>query len=325
MSHAFPVRQTTSAVRGLALLAACFLAWSLLLPDGARAATTDVTSGVFTNFYGNTGDATPPTDTNSSNRDYTLGNGSSGPTISGNEVAGGQTVSDTTSGTASNNALTINGGTSFTNTGYISIYGGRVPGASSTGNANSNSVTFGGTNFTTSGNIIVYGGRAHGSGNAVSNIVTISSGNTNDFSRIYGGYANNGNVTGNTVNIAGGGQIGAITGGVANSSGDAGANGAANVVNVTGGSANILNGIMGGTTGGPNPTGSASYNEVHIGSGYSGTIGGDVVGGWVTSAGRTHLFNIFVRYRLPAYAHCRPILPFFAAVGCWPWAISYPA
>ncbi|MDR1044836.1 MAG: hypothetical protein LBP33_06930 [Candidatus Adiutrix sp.] len=268
---------------GLYFFAACFLAWSLFSPGGAMAANTtinDNTSGPYTGLYGNDGTATTPTaDTYASGNMLVLGNGYTGPTITDTSVvtvAGGYAPGNS-NGDSSSNTLTINSGTSFTATGFTNIYGGRV--AAGSGNAAGNTVTMG--DFTQgSGNVVVYGGRAHGSGNASTNGVTIGSGNTNDFSGIYGAYANSGNAISNTVTINGGGQIAFVNGGYS-ADGNAGGSGVGNVVNISGGNANILNGIGGGNSN-SGSSGSASYNEVNIGSGYTGTIGGNVHGGWVS-------------------------------------------
>jgi autotransporter-associated beta strand protein len=190
--------------------AALLAALALNLPGVAFATETtipDNTNGPYAKIYGNSGDATDPVNdasTTSSDNKLTLGNGTTGPTITGSPVAnviGGQDP-DVNNAGASGNELTINGGTEFTTAAYI--YGGQV--ASGSGDATGNTVTING--FTSSGgDISVYGGQSY-SGNATGNTVIIATtGET--YNNIYGGQRNNsGDIfTGNTLKLAAGNTI----------------------------------------------------------------------------------------------------------------------
>ncbi|MDR0576452.1 MAG: autotransporter-associated beta strand repeat-containing protein, partial [Candidatus Accumulibacter sp.] len=94
--------------------------------------------------YGNSGTSTPPVDdTAASNNALTLGNGTTGPVFTGSpaNIYGGYAPS---SGSASNNTLTVNGGTTISGN-VITLYGGYSNG----GNATGNTVTINGGTFTT--------------------------------------------------------------------------------------------------------------------------------------------------------------------------------
>ncbi|GHU17715.1 hypothetical protein FACS189475_01980 [Betaproteobacteria bacterium] len=252
----------------------------LLSPNAALAADTTVTTGSFTNLYGNTGDASTPADATSNGNKLTLGDSGSGPSITHSaisRVSGGETATGTTNGTANNNQVIINAGTNFSGANAKWIRGGYV-GAGS-GTASNNTVTI--NQFTQgSGPVYVWGGFADWSAGAATgdvsgNGVTIGAGNTNTFGNIYGGESDSGALTSNTVSIAGGTTINGVYGGWGDTSANAGGSvGTANKVNITGGSAAITS-----VTGGQSESGFANYNEVNIESGYTGTISVAVNGG----------------------------------------------
>jgi hypothetical protein len=131
----------------------------------------------------------------------------------------------------------------------------------------------------------VVGAIAYGSGNAVTqNTVTINGGFVeNDviggWARSDGSTATTSNVTSNTVTISGGEIGGNVIGGwIENTKGTASVE--KNEVNITGSAeVNIGGNVYGGRV--LTSTGNAFGNKVTIAVSGGGTIGGDIIGGWV--------------------------------------------
>ncbi|MDR0576330.1 MAG: hypothetical protein LBI87_02040, partial [Candidatus Accumulibacter sp.] len=225
-------------------------------------------------LYGNSGTTTPPSDaTAASNNTLTLGNGSAGPSFTGNNrhIYGGYTSSYP--GNANNNTLTVKGGTSFDdNSGF---YGGRASTAS--GYASDNTVTVEpGVTYPMGGAFYIHGGMSNGM--ASGNQVSVMSGDNGNFVEVSGGYSN-GAATRNSVTIEGGRGFSNVYGGYS-VSGDAGGSGAGdgNTVNITGGNAGIQS-IYGGFS---NSGGAALGNTVTFDV-YSGTVSSSVYGGYSAS------------------------------------------
>ncbi|MDR1398191.1 MAG: autotransporter-associated beta strand repeat-containing protein [Desulfarculales bacterium] len=272
----FPPARPTLAARAPVFFAVVFLAGNLFSPGGAMAADTTIIGGTYTGIYGNSGTAAvpPDSDPNANGNTLTLGNGSAGPTISNSSItiAGGSALGTSagSSGSASGNRLTVNHGTSLAASAGIAFIGGLA--GWSSGNANNNTVIIDGFDQSND-NVVIDGGVSYSNGEASANNVTINSGNTNNFAGIFGGLAD-GAAQSNTVTINGGGEINGSIAAGSSSYGFAGGSADHNIVNISGGSANIQSGGTFSTIwGGFSRYGSASYNEVHIGSGYTGTIG----------------------------------------------------
>ena len=269
------------------ILAAVMAAGSLGLYVAAPAAADDYTvkkdgeiisSGTFTNVYGNGHSFTINGGTINGNV-YGVGkNGYNGDASGGNvtisgyselgQVRGGYSYSreayDNTVNISGNAKVTGNvyGGVSYSGEAYnntVNISGGSVTndvygGNSSDGSANGNIVNISGGSVTN----YVYGGKSF-VGSAYGNIVNISGGSVSG--DVYGGYSEIGSAYGNIVNISGGSVSGDVYGGYSEI-------GSANnnVINISG-SADITNANLFGYGGyGTNATG----NTLTI-DGWSGT------------------------------------------------------
>ncbi|MDR1276584.1 MAG: autotransporter-associated beta strand repeat-containing protein [Candidatus Accumulibacter sp.] len=262
MRHALPRSIPHSfAVFGLA---ACPLAWSLFLPNGAMAANNTFTindGGTYTHIFGNyngqgsiqTG--TDPTSGTSSENEITL----TSATVSG-DVVGGQGYSG--SSDTNSNKVFINGG-SFT-AGDRGIFGGYT--GISGGTANSNEITL---NAMTGSLGTVHGGTSEEGGSANNNTVTINAGTIGN---IHGGVAQgiSATATGNAVNINGGTVTVAVVGGQGGGGGST-----ANIVTIKNGAlvtANVFGGIS---------TTNSNTNTVTIDNSFTGNITGDIYGGYI--------------------------------------------
>ena len=198
--------------------------------------------------------------TDATNNRVTITGGTVGTVDSSSSVYGGYSSSSGYGGEVSGNTVTITGGKV---TGYV--YGGRI----SVGAATGNRVTI--TDGTVNDGI--YGGCSDNGGVATGNTVTITGGTvgTVDSSRsVYGGCSNAGAATGNRVTITDGTVNNGIYGGWGYK--DA----TNNRVTITGGTVGTVDSSR-SVYGGYSDMGAATGNTVTISD---GTVSGDVYGGY---------------------------------------------
>ncbi len=259
------------------ILAAVMAAGSLGLYVAAPAAADDYTvkkdgeiisSGTFTNVYGNGHSFTIDGDTEIYGYVYGVGNGNYDKDASGGNVTinGNAYITDdvyggrSTDGNAHHNTVNISDGSVGGSLG--DVYGGR----STDGNAHHNTVNISdGSVGSSLGE--VYGGMS-GKGEAYNNTVNISGGTVK--SEVYGGRSTDGSAHHNTVNISDGSVTSYVFGG------DSSRSAYNNIVNISGGT--VKNDVYGGYS----SSGSANDNIVNISCGTIRSVGAsiDVYGGY---------------------------------------------
>ena len=272
------------------IFAAVMAAGSLGLYVAAPAAAADdytvkkdgeiISSGTFTNVYGNGHSFTIDGDAviygkvfGAGNSNYDKDASGGNVTISGNVevtnvVCGGRSIS----GNAHHNTVNISGGSVVGSVGGSSgaVYGGRSTG----GSAHHNTVNISDGSVRSN----VYGGNS--SLSAYNNIVNIS-GNADVTGGVRGGDSLSGQAHHNIVNISGDAKV---TGEVSGGSSSSNANN--NIVNISGGSVvGYVGSSIGAVSGGWSADGSAHHNIVNISGGIIGEANNivDVYGGWSTS------------------------------------------
>ena len=209
----------------------------------------------------------------------------------GGEVGGIRGGFVSINGNATNNIVTMDGGsvTTSLNGGYVYISGNATENAVTINDGQVGDDVYGGVVYDgdVTGNTVdmtggevygdVYGGNTY-SGDAIGNTVTMSDGQVG--SDVYGGYVQDtGNATGNAVDMTGGQVNSGVFGGVANSG-----KATDNTVTMTDGQVNGY--VCGGCT----YSGNATDNTVHlVGEGASYTVGDTTYkGGNIAIQGGVH-------------------------------------
>ena len=209
----------------------------------------------------------------------------------GGEVGGIRGGLVSKNGNATNNIVTMDGGsvTTSLNGGYVYISGNATENAVTINDGQVGDDVYGGVVYDgdVTGNTVdmtggevygdVYGGNTY-SGDAIGNTVTMSDGQVG--SDVYGGYVQDtGNATGNAVDMTGGQVNSGVFGGVANSG-----KATDNTVTMTDGQVNGY--VCGGCT----YSGNATDNTVHlVGEGASYTVGDTTYkGGNIAIQGGVH-------------------------------------